>query len=357
MTVEDLLPRRAHRLRVALTAAALTGAMLASACTTAGPRVNFTPTTRPSQSASPAPSPSPAGPVVYDSGPVVAPAQGALLGAWVRPTASQTQADRIAAVRGLQKEIGRQLDIVNTYRRFDDPFPTDSDRAFLKAGSTLMVSWALPASREVDAGKDDKAIAAWARRFAAVDAPMLLRMRWEMDRKNIASDVGTPAEFVTAWKRVRGIFAAQHVTNVSFVFCPTAAGFEDGTAQQFYPGDGEVDWICADVYATNHLDPIDELMGPFLKWSATHPKPIIIGEFGVSESWGGVSRASWLNAAAQTFQENPQIKAISYFDSNPDGNVKSQSYRLPTGSHELAAFAAIARMPYFNPNNRTVKSP
>ena len=329
--------------------------MLASACTTVGPRVTLTPTKRPSLS--PSPSPSPSVPTVYDSGPVEAPVQGALFGAWVRPTASQTQADRIAAVRSLQKAIGRQLDIINTYRRFDDPFPTDADRAFLRAGSTLMVSWVLPASREIDAGKHDKALADWARRFASVDAPMLLRVRWEMDRKNLAGDVGTPAEFVTAWKRVRNIFAEQHVTNVSFVFCPTAIGFDDGTAQQFYPGDGEVDWLCADVYAATHLDPIDNLMSEFLKWAATHPKPIVIGEYGVAESWGGVSRASWLTAAAQAFHANPQIKAVSYFDSNPDGNDHTQSFRLSPGSPELAAFAAIARDPYFNPNNLAVTSP
>src|SRR5215470_15761746 len=99
------MPRRARRLRAVLSAAALTGAMLASACTAAGPRVDFTPTPRPSASVTA--SPSPTGPIVYDSGPVAAPAQGALLGAWVRPTSSQTQADRIAAVSTLQKEIGR----------------------------------------------------------------------------------------------------------------------------------------------------------------------------------------------------------------------------------------------------------
>ena len=37
-------------------------------------------------------------------------------------------------------------------------------------------------------------------------------------------------------------------TNVGWVWCPLATGFTDGRAQKYYPGDDQVDWLCADVY-------------------------------------------------------------------------------------------------------------
>jgi hypothetical protein len=38
------------------------------------------------------------------------------------------------------------------------------------------------------------------------------------------------------------------VQNAAWVWCPTANGFADGQAAAFYPGNNEVDWICADAY-------------------------------------------------------------------------------------------------------------
>jgi beta-mannanase len=160
---------------------------------------------------------------------------------------------------------------------------------------------------------------------------------------------------VAAWKHVREIFSAQHVKNVSWVWCPTIAGFANGTAPSFYPGDSMVDWTCVDVYSSAKLVPISQLLQPFLTWAAAHPKPIVIGEFGVSGAYGGRSRAAWLTSAAIEVRDNPQIKAVCYFDSDPDGAPATLSFSLPPGSTELAAFTAMARTPYFNPRHlRTV---
>ena len=109
--------------------------------------------------------------------------------------------------------------------------------------------WGAATVKVIGSGADDAELTAWARRFASFPHPILMRMRWEMDRPNLRSTMGSGADFVAAWKHVRAIFAAQHVTNVSWVWCPTSVGFATGEAQAFYPGDSEVDWTCVDVYA------------------------------------------------------------------------------------------------------------
>jgi hypothetical protein len=45
-----------------------------------------------------------------------------------------------AAVSTLEDQLGRRLDIVNAYRRFDQELLTESDLTFTNRGSTMMIS-------------------------------------------------------------------------------------------------------------------------------------------------------------------------------------------------------------------------
>jgi hypothetical protein len=284
----------------------------------------------------------------FDAGPVKPPENGAYVGAWIKPDAL-THAGRIEAVGGLEKSLGRKLTILNTYRRFDQLVGTDSDKDFLAQGATLMVSWATGDNRSIVAGEHDRLIRQQARAVKNVRKPVLVRMRWEMDRPNLRAEMWSGADFIAAWKHVRAIFAQERAENVSWVWCPTAEGFQRGEAAAFYPGDDQVDWTCVDVYAGSVFKPIGELMGPFLQWAAPHPKPIIIGEFGVAKAWGSASRAAWLRDAGRTFKANRQIKAIAYFESDPAGNGPEQQFQLTGDKAAFKAFARLTRDRYFNP--------
>jgi hypothetical protein len=284
----------------------------------------------------------------FAAGPVKPPAQGAYLGAWIKP-AALTHAGRLEAVDGLEKDLGRRLAIVNTYRRFDQMVGTASDREFLAQGATLMVSWATGDNRSILDAEHDRLIRRQARAIRAIRRPVLLRMRWEMDRPNLRATMWSGADYVAAWKHVRDIFRQEHATNVSWVWCPTAEGFLRGDAPAFYPGDDEVDWTCVDVYAGTVFQPIGQLMGPFLRWAAGHPKPIIVGEFGVAKAWGSAGRAAWLRDAERTFKANRQIKAVAYFESDPQGNGPKEQFQLTGDPAAFQAFARLTRDPYFNP--------
>ena len=306
----------------------------------------------------PAPEPSPdlssppkavaINPGPFSSGPFRTPRTGAYLGAWIKPDAL-THPGRIAAVGGLEETLGRQLDILNTYRRFEQMVGTPSDKLFLSQGANLMVSWATGDNRSILAGEHDDLIREQAAAIRKVKRPVMLRMRWEMDRPNLRATMWSGEDYIAAWKYVREIFREEKALNVSWVWCPTAEGFMRGDAPAFYPGDDQVDWTCVDVYAGNVFQPIGTLMGPFLDWAAQRPKPIVVGEFGVAKAWGSAGRAAWLRDASRTFKANPQIKGVVYFESDPEGNGPKQQFQLTGDKAAFGAFHEMTKDPYFNP--------
>lgn len=282
------------------------------------------------------------------SGPVKAPKKGALVGAWIKPD-ELTHVGRLAAVDTLESDLGRRLNIINTYRRFDQMVGTASDKEFLAEGATLMVSWATGDNRSILDGEHDELIRKQALAIKQIRRPVLLRMRWEMDRPNLRATMWSGGDYIAAWKYVRAIFKQEGADNVSWVWCPTAEGFIRGDAPDFYPGDDQVDWTCVDVYAGEVFQPIGQLMGPFLHFAAQHPKPIVIGEFGVAKAWGSASRAAWLRDATRTFKANPQIKAVAYFESDPEGNGPTKQFQLTGDRPAFKAFQSMTRDRYFNP--------
>jgi hypothetical protein len=284
----------------------------------------------------------------FESGPVRAPDQGALVGAWIKPE-ELTHVGRLAAVDTLENDLGRRLSIINTYRRFEQPVGTASDKEFLADGATLMISWATGDNRSILDGEYDDLIRKQAIAIRKIHRPVLLRMRWEMDRPNLRATMWSAGDYIAAWKYVRAIFQEERADNVSWVWCPTAEGFIRGDAQGFYPGDDQVDWTCVDVYAGETFQPIGQLMGAFLRFAAQHPKPVIIGEFGVAKAWGSRRRAAWLTDAERTFKANPQIKAVAYFESDPEGNGPTKQFQLTGDKPAFKAFQNLVRDRYFNP--------
>ena len=163
------------------------------------------------------------------------------------------------------------------------------------------------------------------------------------------------AVYIAAWKHVRHIFAEQHANNTARTWCPTAKGFAAGHATAYYPGNAEVDWVCADVYPTASNSARSPPAPAVPQLGRQHPKPVIIGEYGVPMSYGDTGRAQWLRSAEQTVLGHRQIKALVYFDSNGTGLAPQTSFVLDASA--LQAFRAIADDRYFNPRDVPVAQP
>lgn len=265
------------------------------------------------------------------------------------------QSTRVSAVRQFEHALGRPLDFVHTYRKWTQPFPTASDLAFTRAGQYLQFSWAGTDDRAIISGQYDDVIRARAIAVKNLDKPMFMEWRWEMDRPGLRDSIGGPANYIAAWKHIRAIFAQVGVHNAAWVWCPTAIGFQLGRAAAYYPGDDQVDWTCVDAYPGKEFIPMSTLLAPFLKWAAHHPKPIMIGEYGVPRNGSPQRRAQWLTAAAHVFRSNPSIKAVSYFDENPKAHGPPRSYVIQDDSAAIGAFSAMARNPYFNPRHYPIR--
>jgi hypothetical protein len=284
------------------------------------------------------------------------PAAGSYFGAYVQPVV-YSQQDKIAAVDGLQKQIGRRLDIVHTYLTWHAPFPTGSQLAFLRQDSILLLSWAGTDTRAIASGADDSLIRQRADAIKATGKPIFLEWRWEMNRPNLASQVHSAADYIAAWDHIRSIFAQEHVGNVAWVWCPTASAFADGLAQAYYPGNNEVDWVCTDAYPkAGQQQSFAQIVQPALSWAAHHSKPVMIGEYGVPGSYTAQQRVQWLRGVAKTAQGDPQIKALVYFDADPvrTPTPGRASFALVGGSAALQAFRALAEERYFNPRGLPV---
>jgi hypothetical protein len=276
------------------------------------------------------------------------PASGAYLGSSVQPVQDYTETGRIGAVRGFESEVGRQLDIVHTYHTWDDEFPSQADKWVTNSDRMLLLSWAGTDTRVIQSGRYDAMIRARARAVRNLGVPIFLEWRWEMDRPNLQASIWSPQDYIAAWRHIRAIFAQEKATAVSWVWCPTADGFTQGRAAAYYPGDTEVDWVCADVYP----GPKDQDFGTnaraFLDWAKQHPtKPAMIGEFGASDQFPG-GQTAWLDQARQTARANPQIKALVYWDSNEVEKGPRARLSLRGSPASVDAFRTLLAEPYFN---------
>jgi len=283
------------------------------------------------------------------------PSTGALFGAYVQPDTGWARPDIESAVLGFEEAIGRTLDIDQHFYPWNSatPFPTWRETWDREQGRSSLVTWGTVPTSEVNAGTHDAAITARADAVAAFGSPLLVRWFAEMDGTYNAGKTGSPAAYVAAWRRIHGIFAQRGTTNVAWVWCPTAWGFTTGDAQQYYPGDAYVDWVCADGYnwAPGRPDAswtsFRDVFASFYAWGSATGKPLMVGETGTEERAPG-EKAQWItDMGAALKADYPRIKALVYFDAlraEPDGTF---DWRYDTSPSSAQATRTLAQDPYF----------
>jgi beta-mannanase len=257
-----------------------------------------------------------------------------------------TPVGRLDAVAQFEQAVGHPLDLVHVYHPWSQVFPDAADVQFLKQGKQLMISWSGTSTSSIVSGLYDDMIRTRAEALKALGSPVLLRWRWEMNRPNLTSTVGSAAEYVQAWKHIRTIFDQVGATNVGWVWCPLAGNFTATNAAAYYPGDDQVDWLCADVYAIGSTRSFADVATDFMTWAAAHPKPIVIGEYG-SELADPAGKQSWIQGATAYAKAHSQIKAMVYFDAQRNESGKQRDFRVESAPGTLAAFTAMLTDPWF----------
>jgi hypothetical protein len=360
----------------------------------------------------------------------LAPATGALLG--VHSDSSRFTTKPEQGIDILEAKIGRTLDIDNHY---------EGDFAyFLKgknADGTLQVKpsiqlmewdkesnripllgWGCGDSHNIVAGQLNDEIDAAAESMKSYGRDFFMRYCWEMDgsRQSVA-EIGTPQEFIDAWRYIWNRFKLKSVDNVIWNFSTNAARFKDANSRgkfawDYYPGDTYVDWVSADGYNWHGakgrndrnrfmLEIYDEFMiwarstGPVPQdirdkdsrsgpngerisdFPATFPnkgavKPIMVAEYGTQEQGdGGPDKGNWFRNAHETVMERTaatpasclhcgaysDIAAIVYFDVSGKSADAEGGWDIETTDPSLAGYKQYANDPWFNQIHTLVWGP
>jgi hypothetical protein len=288
---------------------------------------------------------------------VLAPAEGVLFGVHVQPP---TSGDPYQPLTDLEAKLGRRFAIDHYYRNWDAKFPDGREQWDAQAGRIPMISWAKAPTAEINSGQYDDLIRARARGIRELGQPVLVRWFWEMGGNRNSTATGSTQGYVAAWRHLRAVFAEEGATNAAWVWCPDAADFTTGVAQSFYPGDGDVDWTCADGYNYRHparastaARSFEETFAAFHEWASAHPKPMMIGEYGTVEDGPG-DKAAWVNAAHEALKGKlAGVDAVVYFHSVRDRDGLVYDWRMDTTDSSLQAFKDMGADPWFNPQVKT----
>jgi hypothetical protein len=281
----------------------------------------------------------------------LAPARGALFGAWVQPMNLSVANPEESAVATFERTIGRKLAINNLYTAWAAQMPIAMARWDLRHGTIPMISWAPARADLIAAGRYDRLIRARARELKSLHGPVMLRWFYEMGLGQNQRYAVSPASYVAAWRRMHAIFAAAGATNIRWVWCPNISDFVDGVAPAYYPGNSYVDWIGTDGYnwAPPHLPwrSFAQIFEPFYRWGLPTGKPMLIGEFGSEEGAPGAKAAWFRRADREVKREFPALRAVVYFNSKGMHSNSYFNWTVTSSRSALAAFRAFAKDPYF----------
>lgn len=298
---------------------------------------------------------------------VALPDTGAYFGAFV-DTDPHRGLDRLGSDLGLESITGRTMGLERVYYAWDDSFPTPDDEASRDHGRTLILSWTSHRAdgtpirwADVSSGALDGELHAMAARIKGFGAPTFLSFHHEPDSHHMETEEqnGTAAEYAAAWRHIHDLFAADAVTNVTWVWILMSWTFyaprPDLVGDTYWPGSAYVDVVGSDGYnwwgCEGHNGPWRsprEVFEPWYEFARTKGKPMMITEWASGEDQATVGRkGQWIQEAMDTFKSWPEIKGIAYFETA--NRQKDCARWVDTSSSSLAAYTSIGASPYFNP--------
>ncbi|HEU0102335.1 MAG TPA: hypothetical protein VFR07_08460 [Mycobacteriales bacterium] len=278
------------------------------------------------------------------------PDTGFYLGAAVNVQPGQTWPQAFA---NFEQQTGRQLPLHRMFQQWQQQTVTPLTRWDVAGGRLPALSLnAPPPWAEIARGEHDADIVAQAQAFKEFGAPVLLTFNHEPELDS--PELGSPADYVAAWRHWVDIYRSEGATNVSFNWILLAASFNrPAVARSYYPGDDYVDWLGVDGYNwfTCQSFPwrsFAEVFAGFRTWAATRDKPVIIAEVGSAEDDADpLRKARWINDMGTTLSSWPQVKAVAWYSWYPKPEPGGQDCRFRAVSSQpaLDAWRAVGALP------------
>ncbi|WP_309650585.1 glycosyl hydrolase [Nocardioides sp.] len=262
----------------------------------------------------------------------------------------------MASLEDLSARLGRRPTQVMWYDAWSrgTGFPTQQAAAVAAFGATPVITWepwdpALGtdqpayALKTIAAGLHDTYVTAWAKQARAYGKPVTLRFAHEMNGTWYPWAAGvngnTAADYVAAWKRVRGIFTQQKATNVSWSWSPNVPYPGSTPMASLYPGDAQVSTVALDGYNwggllpgttwQSFLDVFDDGLAEVRSFTA---KTIAVGEVGAPEVGG--DKAAWIRDMFATLATRPGgLTGFTWFS-----HLKEADWRIDSSPAAFEAF-------------------
>jgi Tol biopolymer transport system component len=201
---------------------------------------------------------------------------------------------------------------------------------FVSSGHSVCARWG-----DVAAGRYDARWTTIAQQIQAFGYLIHLGFHHEMSNGSAHHPVcGTPADYVHAYDHNHELFAQLGVTNVRWVWAPTASSFIMRTAWRYMPTNFDI--VGVDGYSRSHKwRTPSQIFVAAHEFAQAHGKPLLIGEVGCDEYPGLPTRkAQWLLSASNMFHAWTDLQAIMWTNTG----AKSHRYWLDSSPQSLTIF-------------------
>ncbi len=284
----------------------------------------------------------------------LAPAQGALLGAFVGT----------GTIAQLETTLGRKLAVSHNFYGWNDDY-TSWVRSTIAAGYIPLVTWepwvgsAGVSIVDIANGAHDSMIRSRAQSLAGAGQKVFMRWGHEMngnwypwDGFHNGANASAGAKYIAAYRHIHDVFITAGASNVVWVFCPNVDSVPGDAWNQwsnYYPGDAYVDWMGFDGYNWGTVQSgstwrtFAAMTGAIYAGLAAKAKPIMIAETASTEQGG--DKAAWITGILPALKDSyPSVKALVWFHMN-----KETDWRVDSSTAARGAFVPMARDVYFNP--------
>jgi hypothetical protein len=259
-----------------------------------------------------------------------------------------------------EDEIRRPMTLERRYFTWEETFPTADDYLARDMGRTLLLSWGAGKRdgtvvpwKDIAAGRYDATIDSRAASIKAFAAPMFFVFHHEPNGNHPA---GTPEEFIAAFQHIRDRFVSDGVTNVLYTMVMFDTAYDQGTIDDYYPGDSYVDVLGVDTYnwydCGGRQEPwtsFHDSALAFHDYGVAHHKPMVVAEWGSEEdSVNPLHKGLWITEALVTLKTWPDVKGVSWFNSGPPQG-STCNWWVDSTPASLAGFRTIGADPWTNP--------
>jgi beta-mannanase len=279
-------------------------------------------------------------------------------------------ADNPTQVTADENVLGRHMEGIRDYNSWDSKLFGSSQTWMRDTGHTIFMSIKAQRTNGTKLKFADIAAAApgsqlykdmqnQAAQIKAFASPVWIIFNHEPEASGSTAS-GNGPQFAAAFRKFVTVMRASGVTNAKYAAVFTGYGFsrkDSGNVANYYPGDGYVDAVGADVYnwASCRSQPwtsMATLTDGITAWGVAHPsKPLIIAEWGsVEDKASAGHKAAWIKDTEALFKTAAYHQYVAILQWAGINTKPECSFFYNTSSTAQAAWKVMGNDPSYLAN-------